>query len=215
MNDEEVAGRHVGGSADTSSSAREGTSAGVRPDGPAWPSSPPTATDGVAGPPLVGPPVSLARTSSAGGWPWRIVVAAAMGFALVLTSVQWSSASNRADRLQSRLDVLERKAEQERAKERAMPDLIDIADAIEVDDSDVDYSGTATSLDVTIAYPVGTPMEWFDQLLEDLGFEDAVSSRMGHTRALDGTQQAEAPHVTVTWTYHPDDGLNAVFSVEP
>ena len=30
--------------------------------------------------------------------------------------------------------------------------------------------------------------------------------------ALDGTQEADADHVNVTWTFHPDDGLQAVFT---
>jgi hypothetical protein len=52
-------------------------------------------------------------------------------------------------------------------------------------------------------------------LLSELGFNaSAVISRMGNTRALDGTQTADGDHVHATWTYHPDDGLDVVLEVE-
>lgn len=35
-------------------------------------------------------------------------------------------------------------------------------------------------------------------------------SRIGNTRALDGTLTAEGDHVVASWTYHPDDGLSIV-----
>jgi hypothetical protein len=38
-------------------------------------------------------------------------------------------------------------------------------------------------------------------------------ARMGHTRGLDGTQRNTSG--TVTWTYHPDHGLNIVVTVAP
>jgi hypothetical protein len=38
-------------------------------------------------------------------------------------------------------------------------------------------------------------------------------ARMGHTRALDGTQRN--PSGSVSWTYHPDHGLNIVITVPP
>ncbi|MFP4512489.1 MAG: hypothetical protein ACLFRV_06040 [Acidimicrobiales bacterium] len=53
-----------------------------------------------------------------------------------------------------------------------------------------------------------------DVYLEQLGFSPAVSERMGRTRALDGTQSAHGDGVNVTWTYHPDNGLQAVFERE-
>ena len=48
--------------------------------------------------------------------------------------------------------------------------------------------------------------------MDELGFSSAAVQRMGQTRALDGTQEADADHVNVTWTFHPDDGLQAVFT---
>ena len=83
-----------------------------------------------------------------------------------------------------------------------------------MDDNDVDYRGDATSLEVNIEFVYGDALDWFEALLDDLDFPTAVRSRIGQTRALDGTQEAATDHVRVTWTYHPDDGLSAVFSVE-
>ena len=34
---------------------------------------------------------------------------------------------------------------------------------------------------------------------------------MSNTRAFDGTQEAEGKNSNVTWTCHPDDGLQMVF----
>ena len=48
-------------------------------------------------------------------------------------------------------------------------------------------------------------------MLRDLGFSDGTIDRMAMTRALDGLQSAEGDKVGVTWTYHPDDGLNMIF----
>jgi hypothetical protein len=56
----------------------------------------------------------------------------------------------------------------------------------------------------------GEGLDRLADLLDELGFSPAVTDRMGNTRALDGTQSAEAPHVVATWTYHPDDGLSIV-----
>lgn len=48
-----------------------------------------------------------------------------------------------------------------------------------------------------------------------LDMPDSVTSRMGQTRALDGTQTADWDTFTVSWNYHPDDGLGAVFEFVP
>ena len=45
-----------------------------------------------------------------------------------------------------------------------------------------------------------------------LGFPDSVRIRMSETRAIDGTQSYEGIYYTVTWHYHPDQGLEVVYS---
>lgn len=50
------------------------------------------------------------------------------------------------------------------------------------------------------------------ELLDALGFNaPATMERMGNTRAIDGTLEAEGDDVVASWTYHPDDGLRIVF----
>jgi len=44
-----------------------------------------------------------------------------------------------------------------------------------------------------------------------LGFSDSLWEKMAQTRALDGRQSFESDEFTVTWSYHPDNGLNALY----
>lgn len=37
-------------------------------------------------------------------------------------------------------------------------------------------------------------------------------TRMESTRSMDGRQRDEVDGYTVEWTYHPDDGLDVLFS---
>ena len=46
------------------------------------------------------------------------------------------------------------------------------------------------------------------------GFTEALFTRMGQTRALDGTQQEENDKIKVSWTYHPSKGLYVVYTVK-
>lgn len=44
--------------------------------------------------------------------------------------------------------------------------------------------------------------------LEELGAPESLKTKLGQTRALDGTQSASWAEFEATWTYHPDSGLN-------
>ena len=44
-----------------------------------------------------------------------------------------------------------------------------------------------------------------------LGLPSWLYEEMGKTRALDGRQKEVFDHVTVTWTYHPDQGLEVTY----
>lgn len=46
---------------------------------------------------------------------------------------------------------------------------------------------------------------------EELGFNDSVYSQMMNTTALMGRQSAENDKYKVSWTYHPDDGLEVTY----
>lgn len=44
-----------------------------------------------------------------------------------------------------------------------------------------------------------------------LGLPESLLEKMGSTRALDGTQVQRYENITVTWTYHPDNGLEVIY----
>ena len=47
---------------------------------------------------------------------------------------------------------------------------------------------------------------------EALGLPESVINKMGQTRALDGMQTYTGKEVEVTWSYHPDNGLEVIYS---
>lgn len=48
---------------------------------------------------------------------------------------------------------------------------------------------------------------------EALGLPDSIINKMGKTRALDGMQTAKGDGVEISWTYHPDHGLEIIYSL--
>jgi hypothetical protein len=61
----------------------------------------------------------------------------------------------------------------------------------------------------------GTGTETFDGVLcvlDELDAPQSLVSRMESTRALDGMQSATWSSYEVTWTYHPDDGLDLIIT---
>ena len=48
-----------------------------------------------------------------------------------------------------------------------------------------------------------------------LGFSTSLWEKMKSTRALDGMQTQSSVDYTVTWTYHPDNGLRVIYEVNP
>jgi len=85
--------------------------------------------------------------------------------------------------------------------------------AIESGLAAMSWDGDEDTIDITISED-GAPGDAaaLRALLSTLGFRDAVPNRMSRTRRLDGTQSATSPTTEITWTYHPDDGLQIVAS---
>jgi hypothetical protein len=76
--------------------------------------------------------------------------------------------------------------------------------------------GDADSISLTITEYASTgTWESLVSYLGDLGFSSATYDRMMRTRALDGTLAADGHNCNVTWTYHPDDGLQMIFETTP
>jgi len=100
------------------------------------------------------------------------------------------------------------------AEQSAVPNLRDVADQHFAGVTTV--YGDADSVSITVLdHNASKAAPALRDMLDDLGFSSAVADRMGKTRALDGTQRATGRNCNVTWTYHPDDGLQMVFEATP
>lgn len=73
---------------------------------------------------------------------------------------------------------------------------------IDTDPSDLGEYITSGSLDA------------IEHINDELGLPESVYAHMTSTRALDGMQSYEKDGVEVRWTYHPDNGLEIIYSVE-
>lgn len=124
---------------------------------------------------------------------WFGLVTGAAALFLALWIGAWSDLDQANDRLS---DIAQAESE--------LPDLQALGREL-LDSGVMDDSGE-THLSATFF----GDLDGLEDLLDELGFSPAVIDRIGNTRALDGTQSAEAPHVIATWTYHPDDGLSIV-----
>ena len=55
---------------------------------------------------------------------------------------------------------------------------------------------------------------FIQQVNTDLGFTEALWVKMQETNALQGRQTDENEHYKVSWTYHPDKGLEVMYEVK-
>lgn len=159
------------------------------------------------------PPIAPAPLPRSPGLGWKVAcgVLAAATFAF---GVAWSAARSRASDLEAQVEAFERSEAAAAREADARPALLTLAEGIDIDDSAVDYSGDDQSLDVTLPIPTSDALAWLEAFMEEAGMPGGTIERMEQTRALDGTQTTNGDKVTLTWTYHPDDGLSAVFSVD-
>lgn len=134
----------------------------------------------------------------------------ALAVACVGLGAAWSQEKSRAEDLQAEVAAFEERDAARQEEDDARPDLRQAARDIDESSTSVYFSGDEDSLTVETKFN----LDWVEALLDELGFPSATIDRMGQTRALDGTLTAEGDNVTATWTYHPDDGLNIVFSVD-
>lgn len=56
--------------------------------------------------------------------------------------------------------------------------------------------------------------EAIQNINKELGFPDSVYAQMISTRAIDGTQTYEKNGISMSWTFHPDNGLEIIYSVK-
>ena len=132
-----------------------------------------------------------------------IAVSAVLLLALGVVTAMWISANNQLSALQQSISATA-------AEDSQVPDLRAVADKHFTKAGVV--SGDADSVSITITdYTAATAWPGLTSMLDELGFSPAVIDRIGNTRALDGTREAQGKNCNVTWTYHPDDGLQMVF----
>ena len=78
--------------------------------------------------------------------------------------------------------------------------VLDDGDAIDFESAGLVLSGI----------PVGAEPEKVLCVMTELGAPDSTGSKVGNTRSLDGTREANWDGYHAEWTYHPDDGLNMI-----
>lgn len=79
-------------------------------------------------------------------------------------------------------------------------------------------AGDALSLEMTDGiddFTVGLVFEiYYSCVFNELNVSEATLSRMAGTRALDGVQTANNDGLVLSWTYHPDNGLDVIIEVD-
>jgi len=126
---------------------------------------------------------------------------------IITTGALWLTTRASLSDAQAQLAVVNASSQAQHAAADAVPDLKVVAKK---------YfpaaSGDASSVQINISgtdiYSMQTKLS---SMLKELGFSSAVMERMQLTRALDGTLTAQGTNCNVSWTYHPDHGLNMVF----
>lgn len=83
--------------------------------------------------------------------------------------------------------------------------------------ADVASDGSYLTLD-TNPYDIEEHLDYaayfaISDVNDALGLPDSLLRKMDNTRALDGRMTEYYDHITVSWTYHPDDGLEILYEL--
>lgn len=81
--------------------------------------------------------------------------------------------------------------------------IADDASYLMIDTNPFDYKSDTSLAD--------TGLDHVETLNKTLGLPDWLYKEMLNTRALDGRQKESFDQVTVTWSYHPDQGLEVIY----
>lgn len=54
--------------------------------------------------------------------------------------------------------------------------------------------------------------ELIETINQELGFPKSLENKMLHTRSMDGKQTDKINNIEITWTYHPDNGLEVQYT---
>ena len=78
--------------------------------------------------------------------------------------------------------------------------------------SDNSYIEVDTNPYNTDDYYSADAWELVTELNKELGFPESLENKMSHTRSIDGKQSEKNKNIEVTWTYHPDNGLEVQYT---
>ena len=95
--------------------------------------------------------------------------------------------------------------------ERVKNECVQIAGMVTGRAGSDDHFMIDTSPDVPIFNAQARALEAIEYANEELGFNGSVYSQMLKTTALMGRQSVENDKYRVSWTYHPDDGLEVTY----
>ena len=96
------------------------------------------------------------------------------------------------------------------AESSAIPNAVEKCAAVDTTGVDVMDKGKSLNLRTTGEESEGADFLTVGCVLTELNAPDSLTTRLGSTRALDGTQTGEWAGFTASWTYHPDNGLNII-----
>lgn len=160
------------------------------------------------------PVATVSSTASEATWrtrrqtPILLGVIGVLVVALGVVTALWISTSNQLSAFEASQAAVE-------ADRAATPDLLDVAQRNLGATAIVTGDSGSVSI-VIFESSMSRAAPGLRSMLGELGFSSAVLDRMGNTRALDGTREAQGKNCNVTWTFHPDDGLQMVFeAVQP
>lgn len=92
----------------------------------------------------------------------------------------------------------------------AIPNAVEKCAAVDTTGVEVMDKGRSLNLRTAGEESEGTDFVTVGCVLTELDAPDSLTTRLGSTRALDGTQSGEWAGFTASWTYHPDNGLNVI-----
>lgn len=82
---------------------------------------------------------------------------------------------------------------------------------MEIDSNPDDIDNDSSRFDYSIMLEASSAVE---RINTELGFSDSVYKKMTETRSLDGRLTEENDNYKVSWTYHPDSGLEVLYEIK-
>ncbi|MBP5661985.1 MAG: hypothetical protein J6X30_02385 [Clostridia bacterium] len=85
---------------------------------------------------------------------------------------------------------------------------------MELDTNPYDYDDDSSSFTRWSTANLDDVMNAISEVNKTLGFSESLLKKMRNTTALQGRQTEENETYRVTWTYHPDNGLEVLYEMK-